>query len=214
MDMHDAAATEADELTANGALPPEAFEVAPLDPSARAVQREQVLEPLAALDFAVHVSMRYHAKRRAWFDGLHRTAMGVIVLGSSAAAAVIVGGIVDAASDLTIAVALAAALELFFAFGDRARAADALYRRFNALAGDMAEARMVDTNLLRHWDKKRVMIRADCEERLLVLHRICYNLEAEARGYGAEALYEVKAPQRLLSQILSLPPYQPRRIAA
>jgi hypothetical protein len=182
--------------------------------AAAGLQREPILEPLVALDFTVHASMRYHAKRRAWFDGLHRSAMVVVALGSAAAATAIPGGPIDTAAALTIAVAVAAALELFFAFADRARSADMLYRRFNALATEIAETNTVDDETLRRWDKRRLLIRADCEERLLVLHRICYNLEAEARGYADDVLYEIKSWQRLAAPLVSLPPYPPRRLAA
>jgi hypothetical protein len=171
----------------------------------------EVLEPLVAFDFAVHVGMRYHAKRRAWFDWLHRVAMVIAALGSSAAAAALYGGLVGAAEGLVTAVAVAAACELAFGLAERGRSADALYRRYTALAATIAEAKSVDPDLLRLWEKRRLLIRADCEERLLVLHRICYNLEAEARGYDSDALYSVKPWQRLLAHLVTLPPYYPAR---
>lgn len=177
---------------------------------AKAAARD-VLEPLVALDFAVHVDMRYHAKRRAWFDALHRIAMVIVALGSSAAAAALFGGLTEAAEGLVTAVAVAAACELVFALAARGRGADALYHRYSALAGAIAEANAVDAEMLRLWEKRRLLIRADGEERLLVLHRICYNLEAEARGYDGAALYVVKPWQRLASHLVSLPPYRPER---
>ncbi|MGH7090329.1 MAG: hypothetical protein ACREFQ_15640, partial [Stellaceae bacterium] len=87
-----------------------------------------------------------------------------------------------------------------------------LYRRFSALATALAEAETIDDRELRLWDKRRLLIRADCEERLLVLHRICYNLEAEARGFPEDTLYDVKPWQRLVAQLVSLPPHRPRRL--
>ena len=180
------------------------------EPNGKEAVRD-VLEPLVALDFAVHVGMRYHAKRRAWFDWLHRVAMVIAALGSSAAAAALYGGLIGAAEGLVTAVAIAAACELAFGFAERGRSADLLYRRYTDLAGAIAEARSVDSDLLRLWEKRRLLIRADCEERLLVLHRICYNLEAEARGYDAEALYRVQPWQRLFAHIVSLPPFHPAR---
>jgi len=180
------------------------------EPDGKGAARD-VIEPLVALDFAVHVGMRYHAKRRAWFDALHRLAMVIAALGSSAAAAALYGGLIAAGEGLVTAVAIAAACELAFGFAERGRSADALYRRYAALAGAIAAAKSVDSDLLRLWEKRRLLIRADCEERLLVLHRICYNLEAEARGYDAEALYEVKPWQRLAAHLVSLPPFHPAR---
>lgn len=206
MDTYELPVMHGPDAAADGALPPE-------PPAPEPESRDQVFDPVVALDFTVHVSMRYHAKRRAWFDGLHRIALAVIALGSSAAAAAIMGGLGDAAARLIIAVAAAAALELFFGFSDRARSADMLYRRFNALATEIAETLSVDDETLRRWDKRRLLIRADCEERLLVLHRVCYNLEAEARGYADDALYDIKGWQRIAAPLVSLPPYPPRRIS-
>jgi hypothetical protein len=206
MDTHELPTLHGPDAAMNGALPPEM-------PADRPAPHDQGLDPLVALDFTVHVSMHYHAKRRAWFDGLHRIAMAVMALGSSAAAASILGGLADAAVNLTMAVAVAAALELCFGFSDRARGADMLYRRFNALATEIAETMAVDDETLRRWDKRRLLIRADCEERLLVLHRICYNLEAEARGYADDALYDIRGWQRIAASLVSLPPYPPRRLA-
>jgi hypothetical protein len=100
---------------------------------------------------------------------------------------------------------------LAFGLAERARRSDALYRRYGELAGDIAAAAAVDADTLRQWEKRRLLIRADSEERLLVLHRICYNLEAEARGYEARALYDVKPWQRLVAHFVSLPPYHPER---
>ena len=48
---------------------------------------------LAPLDFRVHVSVRYHARRRAWYDRLHRMMMLVIATGASAGVAAICGGL-------------------------------------------------------------------------------------------------------------------------
>jgi hypothetical protein len=178
---------------------------------ATVVVPREMLEPLVALDFAVHVGMRYHAKRRAWFDTLHRMAMVIAALGSSAAAAALYGGLSRAAAQLCVIVAVAAACELAFGLAERARRADAVYRRYGELASDIAAAVAVDGDALRQWERRRLVIRADCEERLLVLHRICYNLEAEARGYQARALYDVKPWQRLGAHFVSLPPYHPER---
>jgi len=202
-----------DRAAANGAAHADDVAAAPRaveSGDVKAAERD-VLEPLVALDFAVHVGMRYHAKRRAWFDWLHRIAMVIAALGSSAAVAALYGGLTGAAEWLVTAVAAASACELAFGFAERGRVGDSLYRRYTALAGAIAEAKSVDPDLLRFWEKQRLLIRADCEERLLVLHRICYNLEAEARGCDAETLYHIKPWQRLFAQIVSLPPFHPAR---
>src|SRR5581483_11551355 len=59
----------------------------------RAEAQDELAAPLTSLDFSVHVSTRYHARRRAWYDRLHRAMMLVIATGASAGVAAIFGGL-------------------------------------------------------------------------------------------------------------------------
>jgi hypothetical protein len=167
---------------------------------------EDITPSLTALDFSVHVSMRYHARRRAWYDRFHRMMMLVIAVAGSAGVAAIYGGLLREAEYLSIAVAVAGAIELAFSLPERARVEDALYRRFNLLAADIADAKVVADDRLRMWEAQRLLIRADADDRLEVLRRICHNLEAEARDFPAEDRYRIRSWQRLFAQLVSLPP--------
>lgn len=164
-----------------------------------------------ALDFRIHVSMRYHASRRAWYDRLHRMMMLIIAAGASAAFAAILGGLLEGAEYLCAAVGVAGVLELAYALPEQARSEDALYRRFNALAAEIAQAAAISAAELHGWESRRLLIGADADDRKEVLRRICHNLEAETRGYPPEARYKVWPWQRLLAQIASLPPLRPLR---
>ncbi len=174
-------------------------------------RQRELLQHLAPLDFSVHVSMRYHARRRAWYDRFHRFTMLIIAVGGSAGVAAIYGGLLAEAEYLAIAVAAAGALGLAFSLPERARIEDALYRRFTLLAAEIADAPAIGDFDLRAWEAKRLLIRADADDRLEILHRICHNLEAEARGYSPERRYRLWPWQRLLAQLFSLPPLRPLR---
>jgi hypothetical protein len=176
-----------------------------------AARQRELLQHLAPLDFSVHVSMRYHARRRAWYDRFHRLTMLIVAIGGSAGVAAIYGGLLVEAEYLAIAVAVAGALELAFSLPERARVEDALYRRFTLLAAEIADAPAIGDDELRAWEAKRLLIRADADDRLEVLRRICHNLEAEARGYPPERRYRVWSWQRLMAQLFSLPPLRPLR---
>jgi hypothetical protein len=167
---------------------------------------DEITPSLADLDFGVHVSMRYHARRRSWYDHLHRLMILVIAVGASAGVAAIHGGLLDYALYLSIAVAAAGGIELAFSLPERARIEDALYRRFNALAAEIAEAKSFTAERLHVWEARRLLIRADADDRHEVLRRICHNLEAEARDYSVEAHYRIWAWQRLFAQLCNLPP--------
>jgi hypothetical protein len=163
------------------------------------------------IDFSVHVSMRYHARRRAWFDRFHRAMILVITVCASGGVAAIFGGLLPEAEYLATAVAAAGALELAFSFPERARVEDALYRRFNALAVEIASTKTPSVEQIHRWDAQRLLVRADADDRLEVLRRICHNLEAEARGCDGEAFYSVWPWQHLMAEITSLPPLRPLR---
>jgi hypothetical protein len=181
------------------------------DAGADGARQRELLQHLAPLDFSIHVSMRYHARRRAWYDRFHRLTMLIIAIGGSAGVASIYGGLLAEAEYLAIAVAVAGALGLAFSLPERARAEDALYRRFTLLAAEIADAPAIGDFDLRAWEAKRLLIRADADDRLEVLRRICHNLEAEARGYPLERRYRLWPWQRLTAQLFSLPPLRPLR---
>jgi hypothetical protein len=168
-------------------------------------------EPLTveAIQFSVHVAMRYHLRRRAWYDRFHRASALVLALAGSSCAVAILGDLLPVAEVLSLGVAVAGAAELAFDFTGRARAEDALYRRFNALACDITAALDRTEAKLREWNARRLLIKADADDRLEVLRRMCHDLEAEARGYGPAARYRLWGVQRLFAQIASLPPLHP-----
>jgi hypothetical protein len=145
---------------------------------------EEAPPSLEAIQFSVHVSMRYHARRRAWYDRFHRWSALVLALAGSSCAVAIFGGLLQEAEILSMAVAVAGASEVAFDLSGRARAEDALYRRFNALACDIAGTLGPDEARLRDWNERRLLIKADADDRLERLRRVCHDLECGARGYG------------------------------
>jgi hypothetical protein len=195
----------------NGAVERRRAEESSAENRPDAARQRELLQILAPLDFSVHVSMRYHARRRAWYDRFHRVMMLIIAVAGSAGVAAIYGGLVAEAEYLAIAVAVAGALELAFSLPERARVEDALYRRFTLLAAEIADAPTIGDDELRAWEAKRLLIRADADDRLEVLRRSCHNLEAEARAYPLERRYRLWPWQRLMAQLVSLPPLRPLR---
>jgi len=191
--------------------PPAEAEMPDNAPIAPAPPPDNAASRLGPLDFRVHVSVRYHARRRAWYDRLHRLMMLVMATGASAGVAAICGGLLHEAEFLAVAVAIAGALELALSLPERARVEDALYRRFNALAADIAQARSITEAEVRHWEARRLLIRSDADDRLEALRRVCHNLEAEARAYPRDAFYALWPWQRLCAQLISLPPLRPLR---
>lgn len=181
-------------------------------PPADQAAAEEVAGALIQLDLAVHISLRYHAQRRAWFDGLHRLSMVLSAVGGSAALASVLtaGHSLPAPNSLVLIIALtvtlAGALSVAFGFSERARTANDLYRRFAALAHQMAAHPAPGTAELRTWKAERLMIEADEPPIISVLNVLCHNAEMRARGYGDEHRFRVRWWQRLCANVISLPP--------
>lgn len=161
---------------------------------------------LIALDFGVHVSMRYHAKRRAWFDALHRVAMVVAAVGGSAALATILGQQVQYAAWIAFVVAAAGAFDVAFSPAEKARKVDDLYRRFCDLAAEIAATADPPPDQIRLWKAKKLKIEADEPTAIDTLNVLCHNQEAEARGYGPEHRHRVRWWQSATAQLFTLPP--------
>jgi len=165
------------------------------------------------LEFAVHKSIRYHGKRRAFFDGLHNAAMVTVAMGGSAAfAALLTEGTASIGVNLPLYVsgiiAAVSAFDLVLGFPTRARVHDSLYRRYCDLAAEIASAQNPDEITKTRWGERRLLIEKDEPTPVDALNVICHNQEAEARGYTIDdgVLVRIRWWQVLFSQFLTLPP--------
>ena len=98
----------------------------------------EILQAVQDLDTDIDRSCRYHSRRRAFLDTLHKTIAGVVILSGSSAVAAIFGnhstfGIVAAS-----ATAVLTTIDLVVGLSHRARDHEVLYRQFKQLAADMA----------------------------------------------------------------------------
>lgn len=176
---------------------------------------EALTAELIALDFSVHVSLRYHAKRRAWFDSMHRLSMVISAVGGSAALATIASSEPFAAAMISLVVALSGAFNVAFAPAEKARKYDELYRRFAALAAEITGTKAPRADDMQAWQAKKLTIEADEPTVIDILNVICHNAEAQARGYSLNHQYPVRWYQHLFAQIITLPPNDwPHSLAA
>ena len=138
------------------------------------------------LNFAVEKSMRYHQRRRGWYDRLHKVAMLVIIVCGSAV------NLLESAEwmgYLGVAVAALAALDLVFGLSHRARDHEMLFRRFSDLA---IKIRAVGTEPTQkdyeEWARERVDIEKEEPPIYLALEADCDN---EVRRAWGKNLLEV-----------------------
>ncbi|MGA8551738.1 MAG: hypothetical protein WB678_16035 [Stellaceae bacterium] len=181
------------------------------DTTSASAATEEVSSELIALDFGVHKSIRYHVKRRAFFDVMHRVAMLIAVIGGSAAFFALMGEKTEVGQIAALTVAIATALDLVFAFPENAREHDKLAERFSDLAVELALAQSgaVDGRRLAELKGKRLALERGEPTALDALNVICHNEEAEARGYDRDQIYRVGWGQKIFAQLITFPWFHP-----
>ena len=127
------------------------------------------------LMFGIEKSIRYHQRRRAHYEELHKAVMlGVIVSGSAAFANSMGHGPV-----MGLVAAILGAVDLVFAFSHRARDHEILHRRFTELANRCRRAPESDVTEL---ERIRMEIETDEPPIYWEVESDCYMEVAAAWG--------------------------------
>jgi len=166
------------------------------------------LADAANLKFAVGKSIRYHARRRAFFDALHRFTVIVTLLGGSAAFVAVLQEFPILAQVSALAVAVTSALDLAVGFSSRARTYDDLCRRWADLGSTMERTVDATQQMVHDWKAERLQIEKDEPTQLGALNIICHNEEVQAHAWGTK--YRLWFHQRLFCHLCTLPPYTPK----
>jgi hypothetical protein len=153
--------------------------------------------------FGVRRSIRYNARRRAFFDRLDQlTNMLAVIFGSAA-----VYGVLDS-DHHTIAlvasgvVTVISAINLVVGSSQRARKHDDLARQFTVLEREMIGE--VSEDRLAYMKRARLEIEAEEPPVMHVLNCICHNEQMRAEGYPKEDLANIRWWQRAFSQVVDL----------
>jgi hypothetical protein len=145
-----------------------------------------------ALSFEVERSARYHQRRRAHFERLHRWVMlGVIISGSAAFADW------NPASAGLIATLLGA-LDLVVGFGTKARDHQVLYQRFADLGRRIQRADEPGPAEVKAWQDEKLAIDAEEPPIYRALEADCYNEVCRAWGRTSPQMPTLTPVQRLL----------------
>ncbi|MEX3982827.1 hypothetical protein AB4Y45_28030 [Paraburkholderia sp. EG287A] len=153
--------------------------------------------------FGVRRSIRYNARRRAFFDRLDQTTnMLAVIFGSTA-----VYGVLDADQHAVAlvasgAVTIISAVNLVVGSSQRARKHDDFARQFSALERDMVGDESEEK--LAQMKRRRLEIEAEEPPVMHVLNCICHNEQMRSEGYDREDLAKIRWWQRLFSQIIDL----------
>jgi hypothetical protein len=150
------------------------------------------------LTFRVDKSMRYHQRRRAFFDRCHRWVMFAVILSGSAAFADLVDPAYAAAAG-----ALLAALDLTLGFGMRARDHQLLYQRFAELHRKLRGRPDLPGQEVAALRDECLAIEADEPPVMVALEVDCHNETARAWGTANPEMPVLSGWQRLTMHLLS-----------
>lgn len=145
-------------------------------------ETERLKREADGIEFDVRKSIRYHSKRRAFFNAWHYISLVITALSGTAAFASLVSE-----SDKTLAlwltgiIAVITVLDLSIGFSRHSDAYNNLERKFADLLikitlNDPSEANN------KEWKTERLLIEKDEPPTLKVLEQVCYNEEALAQG--------------------------------
>lgn len=139
---------------------------------------------LEQIDFGIKKSIRYHSRRRAFFERLDNLANWLVAVAGASAFAAVVGTNGGFLSKVLTAVITVIALgNVILGFGARARLHQDLYRKFSELAIEVAGIEKPPTTQdISRLRAKRLTLEADEPHTIDALERWCWNEEAESRG--------------------------------
>jgi hypothetical protein len=150
------------------------------------------------IDFGVKKSLRYHARRRAFFERLDNLVNVLVAVTGASAFAVLMGEHGSLFSKIaTGIVALLSLAAVVLGFGRCARAHQDLYRKFSDLAIEIAEIERPSGRDIARLRAKRLALEAEEPHIIDALERHCWNEEAEARGTPRSELQPLNWFQRM-----------------
>ncbi len=165
----------------------------------------KTIEAERDLLFGVRRSVRYHNRRRAFFDRLHIVTSTVSVVFGSATVFILFSNLnpLFAAIAATI-VTMFSAIDLVIGTATRARLHSDLSRRFIGLEKEIISAGNLNKKEVDSFTAQRLEMEADEPPVLRVLDSICHNELMRAMGHKKEKLLKIKWYQRLFAPLMDI----------
>ena len=158
--------------------------------------------------FGVRKSVRYHQRRRAFFEWIHTSTVALQIVAGSSAVASWVGDKGDWGIGLAAFAALLAALDLVIGTSRRATLHSGLAQQFAQLERDMVpheRDRDIDASTEAGFRQRRLEIEEGEPPKLRVIDLLCHNeLAVGVRMYAHSTSYEIKPLQRWIGHFVDL----------
>lgn len=174
--------------------------------NAPASQESKIDGDFYSLKFSVDKSIRYHGKRRRFFDAWHNIANALAALTGSSSFIAIYSGNNEIAKYCSAVVACATSLDLVMGFSSKAQLHNELQKKFSALLNEMILEDLTE-DTLKKWNAERVSIEKDEPTSLTLLVDICHNEVAIAMGHHNYVLANICEWRRKLSHFFSFDGY-------
>jgi hypothetical protein len=158
------------------------------------------------LKFSVRRSIRYHTRRRMFFDSLYKWTQVLCLISGSATVAIVTSNYMDGALTIWFAatVAVFSALNLVFGFAGSARLHSDLAQKFSDLEKKITLDGNKSITSINTFTTERLDIETGEPPTLRVLDMICHNELCRAMGYGEETMAKISFFQRLCAQFFDL----------
>lgn len=155
--------------------------------------------------WGVRRSVRYHIRRRRFFENVHKWVMVLTSLGGSAAIISLLAEVGDIWT-ITFAagVTFFSIIDLVFSTDRQARTHDELARQFIELEKDIIETKKPTEDDLTNLTSCRLSIEMKEPTPLRVLDSICHNELLRAMGYDKSHQLKIKFYQRWFAQIFDI----------
>ena len=156
--------------------------------------------------FGARKSIRYHQRRRAFFEGMHAIAVALQVVAGSSAVAAVVSKSTALGASLAAAAAVLAALDLTFGVTRRATVHAGLAQQFAQLEREMVPHEFdenIDAATAASFRQRRLEIEESEPPKLRVIDILCHN-ELAISTYRHDKLYPVGLARRCIGHFLDI----------
>lgn len=155
--------------------------------------------------FGVRRSIRYHNRRRHFFDRIHKFSTFLSALSGTATLASVLAKAGPAWTlSFALAVAVFSVIDLVVGTAQAARLHNDLSNRFFGLEKSIISIKDPNNQDIAILQTQRLDIEADEPPPLKVLDSMCHNELLRAMGYDKSEFVKIKWYQRLFSQLIDL----------
>ena len=166
--------------------------------------------PIEDLEFAVRKSIRYHTKRRRFFDRLHSGVVFITVLTSSGAFLALMSRESKVAEIFAAITPIISFLDIAYDFSGKSVMYDRLQKRFSNLLIRIIEVKpSLDSS--HELEVEQLTIEQDEPPTLKALAIMCYNEQAFAENLSP--IYKIPCIQTLLINFISFDYWRPKVIS-